>query len=170
MPSTSPCVFSFDVSVCFTLWSWTVSFVHLIKWREEIIGIWTFFSGLNTAVTATVIILLLEKQTWLKLTHRKHNEGMLVCSNGSWGFFLRFYLFLGRGRGRKRERNTHVWLPITCPLLGTWPTTQACALQWESNSRPFDSQADTQPLSHTSQGNFAPFFIYSCFFKEFIYF
>ena len=40
------------------------------------------------------------------------------------------YLFLERGGGREkeRERNMTVWLPLTHPLLGTWPTTQACAL------------------------------------------
>ena len=40
------------------------------------------------------------------------------------------YLSLDRGEGRKkdRERNINVWLPFTCPQLGTWPTTQACAL------------------------------------------
>ena len=35
------------------------------------------------------------------------------------------YLFLNRGEGRKRERNINVWLPLTRPLLGTWPATQA---------------------------------------------
>ena len=40
----------------------------------------------------------------------------------------RFYLFLERGREGERERNTNVWLPLEHPLLGTWPTTQACAL------------------------------------------
>ena len=46
-------------------------------------------------------------------------------------FFKDFiYLILERGEGREkeRERNIHVWLPLTCPQLGTWPTTQACAL------------------------------------------
>ena len=39
------------------------------------------------------------------------------------------YLFLEReGREKEKERNIHGWLPLTCPLLGTWPTTQACAL------------------------------------------
>ena len=33
------------------------------------------------------------------------------------------YLFLERGekREKERERNIHVWLPLMCPLLGTWP-------------------------------------------------
>ena len=39
------------------------------------------------------------------------------------------YLFLERGeRKEKEERNINVWLPLVHPLLGTWPTTQACAL------------------------------------------
>ena len=39
------------------------------------------------------------------------------------------YLFLERGEGKEkeRERNTD-WLPLARPQLGTWPTTQACAL------------------------------------------
>ena len=41
----------------------------------------------------------------------------------------------------ERERNINVWLPLASPLLGTWPATQACALDWESNQRPFGSQA-----------------------------
>ena len=27
-------------------------------------------------------------------------------------------------RGTERERNINVWLPVMCPLLGTWPPTQ----------------------------------------------
>ena len=38
------------------------------------------------------------------------------------------YLFLEKGREGEMERNINVWLPLTCPLLGTWPATQACAL------------------------------------------
>ena len=40
------------------------------------------------------------------------------------------YLFLERGEGREkeRERNVNVWLILTFSLLGTWPATQAYAL------------------------------------------
>ena len=40
------------------------------------------------------------------------------------------YLFLecGEGREKVRERNINVWLSLTCPPPGSWPTTQACAL------------------------------------------
>ena len=69
--------------------------------------------------------------------------------------YLKNILFIFREgkRGRKSgKRNINVWLPPARPLLGVWPTTQACAVDRESNQRPFDSQASTQPLSHTSQG------------------
>ena len=45
--------------------------------------------------------------------------------------FLKDFIYLllekGEGREKERERNINVWLPLMCPLLGTWPTTQACA-------------------------------------------
>ena len=55
--------------------------------------------------------------------------------------YLRFYLFLERGekREKERERNMKVWLPLTCPQMGTCPTHP----DWESNQGPFSSQAGT---------------------------
>ena len=57
------------------------------------------------------------------------------CRWGSKSFFLMIvfkkdfiYLFLEGERREKEERNINVWLPLMCLLLGTWPTTQACAL------------------------------------------
>ena len=38
-----------------------------------------------------------------------------------------------------------MWVPLTCPLLGTWPATQGCALDWETNWKPFGSQARGTP-------------------------
>ena len=68
--------------------------------------------------------------------------------------FLRFYLFIFRGEGREkeRERNINVWLPLAHPLLGTWPTTQACALTGNQTSDPLVHTPVHNPLSHTSQG------------------
>ena len=68
--------------------------------------------------------------------------------------FFRFYLFLERGEGREkeRERNTNVWLPLTCPQLGTWPTIQACALTGNQTSNTLVPRPALNPLSHTSQG------------------
>ena len=45
-------------------------------------------------------------------------------------FFKNILFIFDRGEGREeeRERNIGVWLPLTRPLLGTWPVTQECAL------------------------------------------
>ena len=44
-------------------------------------------------------------------------------------FFLLKTLFISRERGREGEREKNInRLPLMCPLLGTWPITQARAL------------------------------------------
>ena len=50
------------------------------------------------------------------------------------------------------ERNID-WLPLaSIPLLGTWPTTQACALTGNRTGNPLVHSLVLHPLSHTSQG------------------
>ena len=65
-----------------------------------------------------------------------------------------FILFLewGEEREKEKERNTNVWLPLTCPLLGTWPPTQSCALTGNQTSDPLVHRLALNPGSHTSQG------------------
>ena len=58
--------------------------------------------------------------------------------------------FLEREGGR--ERNTSVWLPLARPLLGTGPTTQACALTGTGTGDLSFHRLVLNPLSHTSQG------------------
>ena len=72
--------------------------------------------------------------------------------------FLRFcffkdfiYLFLEKGTEGEREGKIHVWLPLLRPLLGTWPTTQACALTRNRTGDPLVHRTALNPLSHTSQ-------------------
>ena len=49
-------------------------------------------------------------------------------------------------KGRERERTIDVWLPLTHPVSGTWPTNQACALDWKANWQPFGaSTPSTEP-------------------------
>ena len=71
-----------------------------------------------------------------------------------------FILFSDRGEGteKERERNINMWLPFTWPLLGTWPTTQACALDWELKQWPFDSQFSAQSTQPYQPGLFIYFF------------
>ena len=65
------------------------------------------------------------------------------------------YLFLDRGEGREKERErNNVWLPLMRPLLGTWPSTQACALTGNQTRDPLVHRLVLSPLSHTSQGSF----------------
>ena len=68
--------------------------------------------------------------------------------------FSRIYLFIFIERGREGERvgNINVWLSLACPLLGTWPTTQACALTGNQTGDPLVHRPKLNPLSHTSQG------------------
>ena len=68
-------------------------------------------------------------------------------------FFLkRFYLFIFRERGREGDRqgNINVWLPLVHLLLGTWPTTQACALIGNGTGDPLVPGLALNLLSHTS--------------------
>ena len=57
--------------------------------------------------------------------------------------FIYLFIYFQRGEGLERE-GEKLWLPPGHPLLGTWPTTQACALHWESNPQPFGLQASAQ--------------------------
>ena len=52
-----------------------------------------------------------------------------------------FIYFLERGREGEREGEKHQCVVAShmLPTLETWPTTQACALDWKSNQQPFDS-------------------------------
>ena len=68
-------------------------------------------------------------------------------------FYLFIYLFIERRERREieRERNIDVWLPLMCPLLGTWLTTLECALTGNRTSNPLVHRPALNPLSHTSQ-------------------
>ena len=63
-----------------------------------------------------------------------------------------------KGGEKERERNINVWLPLTQPLLGTWPAAQACALTGNWTSDPLVCRLVLNPLSHTSQ-SYSNFFI-----------
>ena len=65
-----------------------------------------------------------------------------------------------------RERNINMQLPLTHPVLGTWPATQACALTGNPTCDPLVHRPALNPLSYTSQDlifqfSFLHFFIFS---------
>ena len=66
--------------------------------------------------------------------------------------FKDFIYFSEKGREGERERNTNVWLPLVCPLLGIWSATQACALTGNQTSNPLVHWSALNPLCHTGQG------------------
>ena len=78
--------------------------------------------------------------------------------------FICLFLERGEGREKEREKKINVWLPHTRPLLGTWLTTQACALTGNRTSNPLVHRPVLNPLLHTSQVIliFLLLFSYSC--------
>ena len=53
-------------------------------------------------------------------------------------FLVRVVVFLERRKEGEREgEKCNVWLPLECPLLGTWPATQAGALTGNWTSDPW---------------------------------
>ena len=77
--------------------------------------------------------------------------------------FLKGILFIifREEKGRRKELN--VWLLLKCPLLGTWPATQACALTGDQIGNPLVCKLAFNPLSYTSQGCLLQIFMVQCF-------
>ena len=63
--------------------------------------------------------LLLLVPLCLKIPQRVLSLSSFVC------FFKILFIFRDEG---ERQGNINVWLPLTCPTLGSRPTIQACAL------------------------------------------
>ena len=63
------------------------------------------------------------------------------------------YLFLEReGKGGKEGEEHQCVVDLVRPLLGTWPSTQACALTGNQTGELLVLRAALSPLSYTSQG------------------
>ena len=64
-----------------------------------------------------------------------------------------FIYFLERGEGWEKEKERYInHLPLSHPQLGTWPTTQACALTGNQTGNLSVQRLALNPLSHASQG------------------
>ena len=61
-----------------------------------------------------------------------------------WYIIFQFFTFLVEGKGGKMERNINMCLLFKHPLLGTWSHNPGMCPDWESNWRPFGSQAGAQ--------------------------
>ena len=99
----------------------------------------------------------------LLLKKHQHSSPAPFCpwppclAAGVFFIFFKDFIYLFLERGERRERNTDVRLLLTRPLLGTWPTTQACALTGNRTSNPLVRSPVLAPLSHTSQGSLLDF-------------
>ena len=67
-------------------------------------------------------------------------------------YFLKILFIYFERKGKEERERNNVWLPLVCLLLGTWPTTQACALIGNRTSDPLLHSLVLNPLRHTSQG------------------
>ena len=105
---------------------------------------------LQTVLLHSAIILQRFKKllNWLsrRVTYTKASSAELKK------YFVYLFFYREEGREKERERNVNVWLPLVCPQLGTWPTTQACALTRNRTHDPLFHRLVLNPLSHTSQG------------------
>ena len=117
---------------------------------------WDYFSFFNMKkfkMNKYVLLLLKEKRYTCIYMFEIYIIYMLYIHMCVYTYFKRLYLFIFRDRGREgeRERNINVWLPLTCPLLETRPTTQACALTGNWTGNPLVHKPALNPLSLTSQ-------------------
>ena len=83
-------------------------------------------------------------------------------------YFFKDFIFIiyfqreGKG-GRTRRRETSICVCLlVCPLLGTWPTTEACALTGNGARDLLVRRLVSYPLDHTSQGTFHSFLTTDC--------
>ena len=116
--------FTYDFSfVFFALSPYTTSLYHVLASGASLIIFNLLFPFLcHLSLPSTL----------LQIFHRHifNFEELFLFTEYLFLFFKRFYLFIFRQRGREGqiEGNISGWLPLECPILGTWPAIQACAL------------------------------------------
>ena len=79
--------------------------------------------------------------------------------------FIIYHLSIFRQRGREGEieGEKYQWLPLACPLVGTWSATQACALTGNGTSDPLVHRPALSSLSHTSHSCLLNFKYLKCY-------
>ena len=101
------------------------------------------------------------------------NWQKILSLHNQFSFFkeILFIPFHIEGKGGREtliyDRNIN-WLPLAHPQLGTWPTTQACALTGNQTGDPSIHRLVPNPLSHTNPVKAQPDFFLSFFLSSFI--
>ena len=86
------------------------------------------------------------------------NWQKILSLHNQFSFFkeILFIPFHIEGKGGREtliyDRNIN-WLPLAHPQLGTWPTTQACALTGNRTGDILVRRPTLNPLSHTRKGS-----------------
>ena len=145
-----------------SLTPWWLDFHSLIFWK-----FWLFFGFRLVGILFKVVwrgeaclpippslleirckSFLIKRRKWLWFSLWERKMFLFACLLKDF-----IYLFLERGEGKEkeRERNISVWLPLAHPVLGTWPTPQACALTGNQISDPLVCRLLLKALCHTSQ-------------------
>ena len=141
------CIHTHDIFFIQSHWSWSMDMflmcVSLINSDFEHLFIYLL----------AIFVFSLEKCLFNFFAHFLNQ---IICFSVVLLYFFEYfiYLFLEReeGKEKERERNINVWLSLTRPLLGTWPTTQACALTGNPTGDPLVCRPSLNPLSHARQG------------------
>ena len=76
-------------------------------------------------------------------------------------FFKRFYFFIFREKGGEKEGEKQIHGPVASPTppTGDPASNPGMCPDWESNQRPFGSQAGAQPTEPHQPGLFLEFLI-----------
>ena len=97
-------------------------------------------------------------------TVKSNIQSLLQAVSPAWFSFFFFNFFLERRREGERERNIKVGLPLEFPLLGTWPTTQACALTGNQTNNPLVCRLARAQSTEPYQPGCFSFLMYGSYF------
>ena len=117
---------------------------HCLPGLFQWIPWWPFFLSFVSVLIA-VSVVCLKPKSYLPLFKK----------------ILFIYLFLERGEGKEKDRegNINVWLLLTHPHARDFVCNLGFCPDWESNQRPFGSQAGTQSTDAHQPGVICHFFI-----------
>ena len=77
---------------------------------------------------------------------------MSLTKQSGIAYIKKFIYLLEKGAGREKEKKRNInWLSLAHPQMGTWPTTQACALTRNRTCGLSVCRTTPNPLSRTSQ-------------------
>ena len=138
--------------------TWQVISFETVKYvrRGLSVQLWCSYHSNTRTLWGTYIYIHTNKLSSLQKPEGTFKGVVFSLFFKQWVFFKDFfiYLFLERKEGREfeKERKIYVWLPLVCPLLGTWPATQACTPTGNQTGDLLVHRPALNPLNHTIWG------------------